>query len=584
MELEKTGLEDSEEEDYDDEDEDQEELQNRSNRRRPRDDEDDEDDDDDDDDSEEEKDADAETNNAKPQKAQKKVLADTKKSRSKRQKNHGISSFFLTEAAEDAGEDEYEEDEPLEYEKREVSYDVAEEEAIERLRRRQESTKQMYDKSVEEIAAEVEARHRSQGRSRTRHGTNGTDYEIEESSEQYYTNEVSQQANLPGVTDPGIWMVRCKDGFETSLVRSIMLKIINAKSKGSPIRIKSAFCTSKGYVYIEAMTEPYARAVVDGLHSLYSSTFTRVPVKSMTSLLSVQVTRKPLQIGQLVRMKRGPYKGDLVKVVDVYDGGSRALVHGMPRVDIQNIDENKRGKRDILAARPSQKLFNAEDARAAGLDIIRKKLPSTGEYCDFWNNEYYKDGYFYKDVTVATYLDCNGKKPTLDELSLFREKKDRNNDSNNDNEDNNDLNAESTTSTSANLMRELAAGISTDILLNTNKKVLAFSIGDLVQVVNGELRNLIGSVITVDDVSQLVKIQPINNITKVEVQVEASLLVKYIRPGAHVKVVGGSYSGQTGRVVSVNVVDGDHIAAVLTDGVQTEITCNVSHLQVGWLD
>ena len=32
-------------------------------------------------------------------------------------------------------------------------------------------------------------------------------------------------------------------------------------------------------------------------------------------------------------------------------------------------------------------------------------------------------------------------------------------------------------------------------------------------------------------------------------------------------------------VVSVNSIDGDHIAAILTDGMNTEIQCNVSHLQ-----
>ena len=32
-------------------------------------------------------------------------------------------------------------------------------------------------------------------------------------------------------------------------------------------------------------------------------------------------------------------------------------------------------------------------------------------------------------------------------------------------------------------------------------------------------------------------------------------------------------------VVSVNNVDGDHIAAILTDGMNNEIQCNVGHLQ-----
>ena len=45
-------------------------------------------------------------------------------------------------------------------------------------------------------------------------------------------------------------------------------------------------------------------------------------------------------------------------------------------------------------------------------------------------------------------------------------------------------------------------------------------------------------------------------------------------------MVGGKYQGQTGRVVNVNESDGISVAAVLTDGINSEIQCNVNHLQV----
>jgi hypothetical protein len=38
--------------------------------------------------------------------------------------------------------------------------------------------------------------------------------------------------------------------------------------------------------------------------------------------------------------------------------------------------------------------------------------------------------------------------------------------------------------------------------------------------------------------------------------------------------------GQTGRVVSVNAIDGKPIAAILTDGINTEIQCDVNYVQV----
>ena len=42
----------------------------------------------------------------------------------------------------------------------------------------------------------------------------------------------------------------------------------------------------------------------------------------------------------------------------------------------------------------------------------------------------------------------------------------------------------------------------------------------------------------------------------------------------------GVYSGQTGKVVCVEMRDGSHVASLLTDGVNTEIEVNVSHLQI----
>jgi transcription elongation factor len=47
----------------------------------------------------------------------------------------------------------------------------------------------------------------------------------------------------------------------------------------------------------------------------------------------------------------------------------------------------------------------------------------------------------------------------------------------------------------------------------------------------------------------------------------------------HVKVIAGRNSGATGRVVSQKVLDGDKIAVVLTDGMNTEIHVQVSALQ-----
>ena len=66
--------------------------------------------------------------------------------------------------------------------------------------------------------------------------------------------------------------------------------------------------------------------------------------------------------------------------------------------------------------------------------------------------------------------------------------------------------------------------------------MLAFVIGDVVQIIGGELRNMIGKVIAINELIRSVTITPFNNILKNEIVVEADLLVKYIVAGAHVKV------------------------------------------------
>ena len=486
-------------------------------------------------------------------------------------------SFFLTEA-EDAGEDEEEDEYDNEVEKGLVEDEAAEKEAHEFIRRRQEQQRKMNEKSAEEIAAEVEARYRSQARARVPH----REMDIGDTGD-YIANEVSQQSLLPSVHDPGIWLVRCKPGSEMTLVRSVMLKAFAQRQKDEPLKIKSVFSTSKGYIYIEAIQEPYARDAIQGLRGFNHGSFKKVPIQNMTALLSISVMKKPLKEGQLVRVKRGNLKGDLVKIVRVVDGGSKALIQAVPRLDFnsklkKDTSSGGKGKGNvndgIKIARPPQKLFDLEDAKRAGMILERKKHHLTGEYYDCCNGEYFKDGFSYKEVNVETFLNASNVKPTLEELQMFREKKDRTDPDFDD--------ATSEISSAQSLMRDLAELQEMSSSNDNKTQVIPFRVDDLVQVIDGELRNMVGRILVVNEAAKSVKLRPISGATNVEIDVEVSSLVKYIRPGAHVKAVAGIFCGQTGRVVTVSMADGDHVAAIITDGVQSEITCSVAHLQVGF--
>jgi transcription antitermination factor NusG len=192
----------------------------------------------------------------------------------------------------------------------------------------------------------------------------------------------------------------------------------------------------------------------------------------------------------------------------------------------------------------------------------------------------------YKEVNVATFLVAEDIKPRLEELMLFRQRK-RNggedgNDSDDPDQEDEDAAGENGGSSvpHAHFLKELADQIDNLGEEEAKEGVNTILPGDLVQVTSGDLRNLIARVVSVNDATRIAQIVPYNNALTTEMAMEVDLLVKYIFPGAHVKVVGGRYAGQTGRVVSVKSEDGSNVAHLLTDGINSEIKCNVGHLQV----
>jgi hypothetical protein len=79
-----------------------------------------------------------------------------------------------------------------------------------------------------------------------------------------YVFEVAIFNNLM-VICTGIWTIKCHTGSEQTLVRSILMKTIHNQQQGKPVLIKSCFCTpSAGYIYVEAMEEPFAREAISG--------------------------------------------------------------------------------------------------------------------------------------------------------------------------------------------------------------------------------------------------------------------------------------------------------------------------------
>eukprot|EP01038_Epipyxis_sp_PR26KG_P011691 gene11691-15654_t len=509
---------------------------------------------------------------------------DSTKKLSSKKKGSGFN-FFNDEADVAEDSDESDDDEVIRGgEELVLPKDI--QEARKRVADRHEANREFQNMSADEIAREIENRHKQEVKNKKK-------YEKFNMNE-FTSSRTGNLALLPSISDPHVFKVKCKPGMELQLVSSVMRKAIDSKNKGGLLRIKSAFCTgAKGVIYIEAINEAFAKESMTGLRGLYFGTCSQVYIQEMTSVLSVSITKKPLEVGQWVRVRKGGYKGDLARVVNVFDGGEKAMIELVPRVDYNNVTGEKRGSKipgiPLNKIRPPQRLFDVEEAKSSkNADLCRRGFhprDPTSKQFDIFNNEYYRNGLYYKEVNVITFLNSDNIKPTLDELRLFRPKKSSSNtvydDGENVDDEEMDEDEDNLINNRSSFVKDLAEQIkSLGEAEEKDNTTVPFVAGDLVQIASGESRGLKGKVIRINDSTRIATILPYDHIITSEMTVEVDILTKYITPGQHVKVITGRYLGQTGRIVSVTTLEGTNVAAILTDGVNTEIQCNVDHLQM----
>jgi transcription elongation factor SPT5 len=487
-------------------------------------------------------------------------------------------------------DDDSEEEEDIRPMAGEVIVQEDERQAIDAVQRRHAQNREFMNRDAAAIAEE----YRRKAMDDRQHRFGNTFFE-QQTMAGGRVGSVLQQSLLPSVSDPCIWRFKVSTGKEQLLVQTIMRKAVDSKLKGGPLRIKSAFCgSSKGYVYVEGIAEPLAREAVVGLRGIYQRTMKLVPVQEMTAVLNVATTKTPMTVNQWARVSRGPLKGDLVRIVVIYEGGNKVMIQAVPRPDYSagvSAASNAAGKKANVAAglkaRPPQRLFEVSEVIKAGGESFRKFHPDDRSgYYEFWNNEYYKDGYLYKAVNPETFLHLTNVKPRVEEQKLFLNAKSKTNkdgmygdddDAQEDDDDENDI--KKSQSLLTDLAQDLHGANAEDN--GTKTKACPFVVGDLVQVASGELRNLVARVVFVNELDKSVRVIPVSRSGLTgEFTIEIGLLVKYVEPNEHVKVVQGQHMGQTGRVVSVNVVEGRPVAAILTDGINSEIQVDVANLQV----
>lgn len=236
-----------------------------------------------------------------------------------------------------------------------------------------------------------------------------------------------------------------------------------------------------------------------------------------------------------VRLKRTMYKDDIAQVdwVDV----SQNLVHLklVPRIDYTRMRKGMRGseadsaKKTAKKIRPNAKLFDVEAIKSIGGEVN-----TDGEFLIFEGGRFSHRGFLYKAFPMNAII-VEGVKPTLSELERFQETGD---------------------------------DLTTELLSTTvEEKNHNFAPGDNVMVAEGELKNLMGKVISVE--GDKVHVLPDHEDLKDSpLSFAPNELRKFFKAGDHVKVISGRFEGDTGLIARVE----DNVVYLFSDLSMHEVT------------
>jgi transcription elongation factor SPT5 len=197
-------------------------------------------------------------------------------------------------------------------------------------------------------------------------------------------------------------MVKCKEGCEANILIALMNKFVVKANEGDPLAIMSASSTVPGTIFIEAYRDAQVKAAVSGIADLWGfrpGSIVLVPIPQMTAALKVVTIRDAFRTGDLVRVSRGEYKGDIAQVVRSASGemAGRLLIRLVPRIDLVALSavttKGFRGRRSAAAGgRPPQRLYDRAELEealgASGRAAIENRL-KYGMRLDFFGSKFF---------------------------------------------------------------------------------------------------------------------------------------------------------------------------------------------------
>lgn len=174
--------------------------------------------------------------------------------------------------------------------------------------------------------------------------------------------------------------------------------------------------------------------------------------------------------------------------------------------------------------RPPQKFFNYREVEGAQL----KYTNNFEKRMYYWSRNYYRRGFLYKYFNFKV-LEFEGVVPPRDIFNTFLRP---------DDDDDSQASESEDPDEEIEKWKKLAA------------ENLSLTKGDKIKVVNGDLKNLIGSVVSVE--KSIVKMQPDHEAIKQMLDLDIKMIAKYFEPGDHIYVVEGEHEGEKGLITKTD--------------------------------
>ena len=308
-------------------------------------------------------------------------------------------------------------------------------------------------------------------------------------------------------------------------------------SQGKPVPVYSIFCSPhlRSYIYLEAHKEADVRAFTKGIRGISQFTgLSLVPTDQMGLVFSAayehaQKTRM-LNPGDWVRMRKGPYAGDLAMIDEIED--ELYMLKLKPRLARPGPGKAKK--------RNAPQWFNRADIEARQEVLVNVETRRTQKgYRQFYvvDGDAYRDGFLFKNFKSAWFDSGDQVRPSEHEIQDWR-------------------NAPAISAnvrperevpqTKEELDREAMPPPALPSRLHAPTGPVLQE-GEKVIVISGDLKHLRGTVTNALTGSQTVLIKPIGVKLEGDLSMLISRLCKYFEVGDYVNVIAGEHKGDAPR-------------------------------------